>query len=158
MKKLSIFLMLMAMFMPLAMHAQQALPYEYSFEDNDLTTDGWTTSNLSNGGIMNLYNSTSSPHYYVFAFNYTSNPPQYLISPELTGTEYGVNVEFQYAVYKTTYGNETFQVGYSTTTNATSSFTWDTEITASNGVGDGASWLTYSKTFPAGTKYVSVNL
>ena len=156
MKKLSIFLMLMALFAPLAMHAQQALPYEYSFEDNDLTTDGWTTSSLSNGGIMNLYSSTSSPHYYVFAFNYTSNPPQYLISPELTGTEYGVNVEFQYAVYKTTYGNETFQVGYSTTTNATSSFTWDTEITASNGVGDGASWLTYSKTFPAGTKYVSV--
>ena len=156
MKRKSLLIMLlMAMFAPLAF-AQQALPYEYSFEDNDLTIDGWTTSDLSNGGILNLYSSTSSPHYYVFAFNYTSNPPQYLISPELTGTEDGVTVEFEYAVYKTTYGNETFQVGYSTTTNATSSFTWDSEITASNGIGDGASWLTYSKTFPAGTKYVAV--
>ena len=156
MKRISLLLitLLMALLAPLAMNAQQRLPYEYSFEDNDLATDGWTTSDLSNGGILNLYN--SGPHYYVFAFNYTSNPPQYLISPELNGTENGVNVEFQYAVYQTTYGNETFQVGYSTTTNDTKNFTWDTEITASNAIYNGASWLTYSKVFPAGTKYVAV--
>ena len=153
-KKTLLFVLLMALFAPLAMNAQQALPYGYSFEDNDLTTDGWTTSNLSNGGILQLYN--SGPHYRVFGFNYTSNPPQYLISPELTGTEYGVNVEFQYAIYNTNYGVETFQVGYSTTTNATSSFTWDAEVTASNALASGGSWLTYSKTYPAGTKYVAV--
>ena len=153
-RKSLLFLLLMAMFAPLAMHAQQSLPYEYSFEDNDLTADGWTTSNPGNSGIMNLYN--SGPHYYVYGFAYTTTPPQYLISPQLTGTDNGVHVEFEYAIYNTTYGNETFQVGYSTTTNATSSFIWDTEVTASNAIASGGSWLTYSKTYPAGTKYVAV--
>ena len=46
---------------------------------------------------------------------------------------------------------ETFQVGYSTTTDDISAFTWGDEITASN-----KQWTQYRKTFPAGTKYVAV--
>lgn len=156
MKRKSLLIMLLAaLFMPLALHAQQVLPYEYSFENQDLTIDGWTTSNLIDGSeIMQLYN--SGDNLYVFAFFYTTNPPQYLISPLLTSTENGVSVEFQYACYRTNWGDETFQVGYSTTTDAIDSFTWGTEITASNSLYDGDDWLTYENNFPAGTKYVAI--
>ena len=46
-RKSLLFLLLMALFAPLAMNAQQALPYSYGFENNNLATDGWTTQNPS---------------------------------------------------------------------------------------------------------------
>ena len=45
MKRKFIFLMLAALFAPLAMNAQQSLPYSYGFENYDLSADGWTTAN-----------------------------------------------------------------------------------------------------------------
>lgn len=155
-RKSVLFLLLMAMFMPLAMHAQKALPYEYGFENQDLAAEGWTTSNLEEGsGILNLTDDEENP-YYVFAFQFTENPPQFLISPQLTGTENGVFVEFDYASYAADYGAETFQLGYSTTTNATSSFTWYPEVTVTNELYYGDDFVLYSKVLPAGTKYVAV--
>ena len=46
---------------------------------------------------------------------------------------------------------ELFKVGYSTTDNAVSSFTWGDEMSKSN-----AAWEQYEGSFPAGTKYVAV--
>ena len=151
MKRKSLLIMLLAaLFMPLALHAQQSLPYEYGFENQNLSTDGWTTSNLESGSqIMQMGGSYG----YVFGFKWTTNPPQYLISPELTGTGNGVYVSFIYSCYMSSYP-ETFQVGYSTTTNATNAFTWDTEVTVTNVYSD--QFLTYEKQFPAGTKYVAI--
>ncbi len=126
--------------------AQQALPYEYGFEDNDLSADGWTLVDCT--GNTGINSGAKLNGNYGFKFYYNTTPPQYLISPELTGTGNGVRVSFYYrnpASY-----TETFKVGYSTTTNDTNAFDWDEEITATS------TWEEYVHTFPAGTKYVAV--
>ncbi|MCR5157970.1 MAG: fibronectin type III domain-containing protein [Prevotella sp.] len=83
-----------------------------------------------------------------FLFGYTYNPPQYLISPELTGVTEGMKLQFYYKNYSSTY-EETFQVGFSTTTNETSAFDFGDEMTASD-----AQWHLYNGSIPAGTKYI----
>ena len=147
MKKVRLFLMLlMAAMLPLAMQAQQALPYSYGFEDNDLSADGWTRSDChSSTGITT---SSKMNGDYGFSFHWSTTPPQYLISPELTGTTSGVDVSFYYK--KGGSFTETFMVGYSTTDASSSSFTWGEEITASS------DWTLYNDFFPAGTKYIAI--
>ena len=130
--------------------AQVSLPYTEGFENG---IGSWTMSNCySSTGVSTGY--TAYEGSALFRFFYTSNYPQYLISPELTGGENGVEVSFFYARYSASYP-ETFQVGYSTTTNATSAFTWESEVTVTN-VYDDQGWLEYTTTCPAGTKYVAV--
>lgn len=139
-------MLLMAAMLPLAMQAQQALPYSYGFEDNDLTADGWTRSDChSSTGITT---SSKMNGDYGFSFHWSTTPPQYLISPELTGTTSGVDVSFYYK--KGGSFTETFMVGYSTTDASSSSFTWGEEITASS------DWTLYNDFFPAGTKYIAI--
>ena len=117
------------------------------FESGDL--NGWTLANPEDGtGVVDEYAHTGV---YSFSFNYTSNPPQYLISPMLTGTENGVNVSFFYIPEDQWV--ETFEVGYSTTTNDIDAFTFGDEITADE---DQDNWLEYTGTFPAGTKYIAI--
>lgn len=150
MKKARLFLMLlMATMLPLAMQAQQALPYSYGFEDNDLTADGWTMVDCHEQTGITTSTSYVANGTYAFTFHWSTTPPQYLISPELTGTATGLVVEFSYKSASSTWF-ETFQVGYSTTDANVTSFTWDAEVEASN------AWALYNNTFPAGTKYVAV--
>ena len=59
-------------------------------------------------------------------------------------------MEFWYKAYNDYY-TESFQVGYSTTTNDASAFTWGTEITTNN-----TSYQKYEGLVPAGTKYVCI--
>jgi hypothetical protein len=147
MKKVRLFLLLlMVALLPLAMQAQQSIPYTYGFENNDLAADGWTKVDCaSSTGINSSAKMTGD---YGFQFYYNTNPPQYLISPELTGTENGLTVGFYYKNGSS--WTETFQVGYSTTDNDVTSFTWDNELTAPS------TWEMYENSFPAGTKYVAV--
>ncbi len=105
-----------------------AIPFVENFEPegNEVC---WTIHATSTGTTF----TTGSGNYVVngtglFAFFYSENPPQYLISPELTGTGNGVEMSFSYRVYSATYP-ESFMVGYSTTTNDTSAFVWSTEQT-----------------------------
>lgn len=139
----------MATMLPLAMQAQQALPYSYGFEDNDLTADGWTMVDCHEQTGITTTTSYVANGTYAFTFHWSTTPPQYLISPELTGTATGLVVEFSYKSASSTWF-ETFQVGYSTTDANVTSFTWDAEVEASN------AWALYNNTFPAGTKYVAV--
>ena len=116
------------------------LPFNETFSGN---IDCWTLTNCaSSTGINNG----------AFRFYYTSNYPQYLITPRLTGTDNnGIIVEFDYMAYASYYP-ETFAVGYSTTTANTEDFTWEPEVTTTN-----TSWGdVYSTVFPAGVKYVSI--
>ena len=56
-----------------------------------------------------------------FRFTYNTNPPQYLVSPKLGGTDDdGILVSFWYKKYSASYV-ENFKVGYSTTTSDPSS-------------------------------------
>ena len=130
--------------------AQVSLPYDDGFENG---LGEWTMSDCHTS--TGVTTSTSYVHSgsQAFAFHWSTNPPQYLISPEITGATGGVNVEFYYKAGSSGSYSETFQVGYSTSTNAVSAFTFGDEITAPAG----ADWATYTNTFPAGTKYVAVS-
>ena len=88
-----------------------------------------------------------------FLFNYNTTPPQYLVSPELTGITEDMLLEFWYKNYSSTYP-ETFCIGTATTTGATAeeietAFTFGDETTASD-----TQWHQYTTTIPTGTKYI----
>ncbi len=112
-----------------------ALPFSENF---NTPIPCWTMTNCeANTGI----NSDKFRFFYGYA-------SQYLISPEIESAGKQVTVEFDYSVYSSA---ETFMVGYSTTTNATSAFTWGAEQTATN-----TSVLRYSENLPTGVKYVAI--
>ena len=132
------------------------LPYTYGFENNDLEGEGWSLvdcdedSEIYNNEVLSNVDCLAHEGDYCFAFNFNSNPPQYLISPKLEGTT-GVAVSFYYKNISNFYP-ETFQVGYSTTTNSPDAFKWGNEVTAN----DNTTWKQYKAIFPEGTKYVAV--
>ena len=133
-KRKLLFLLLMALLLPTAIKAQVALPYTCGFEDDDdyseWSGDNWAElSELKTGLVSGISNSGDIS----FLFVYTTNPPQYLISPELTGTENGVEVEFYYSAYSQQWP-ETFKVGYSKESNDVTdgSWEWEDEVTANN--------------------------
>jgi len=111
------------------------------------------TMNHCNGGTGITYEFGGYEGSYIFHFYFTSDVPQYLISPELDEND-GGTMSFYYARFGSDYP-ETFKVGYSTTTNVPTAFTWGDEVTCTNTYNsDGYSNFTYD--FPAGTKYVSI--
>lgn len=77
----------------------------------------------------------------------------WIISPDL-GTTNGVNFTFWAKSQTTQYGAERIKVGYSTTTNATSAFTF---VQPGNYISVPEAWTEYSFTLPVGTKYVAIN-
>lgn len=123
-----------------------AIPQLFGFEEEAIMNCFSMVSCANNTGRYNQNARTGS---YCFRFFYNTNPPQYLISPELVGTENGVHVEFYYKKHSS--GTEKFKVGYSTTTDATSSFTWGEEITDAT-----TTYQLFSRDYPAGTKYVGI--
>ena len=148
-------MLLLALVVPWAAMAQQALPYSYGFEDNNLSADGWTTQNpsgldASNFGIRTDAKKTGDYGFQFSSYDDNGEHTQYLISPELNATT-GVVAQFYYKA-QNSYGTELFKVGYSTTDNEISSFTFGPEISTSS-----TSWTQSEEfSFPAGTKYVAV--
>ena len=124
------------------------LPYAYGFEDaNELNC--WNMVYTANTpGIYNGLAYEGNNSFRFSSYSNASSYDQYLISPELNTTN-GVDVTFYYAGYS--YGSETFKVGYSTTSNDPSAFTWGDQITAT-----GTDWNLYEGSFPAGTKFVGI--
>ena len=153
MKRNSLLIMLlMALFMPLALHAQEALPFSYGFEDDELPSS-WTMDNCTTGsdgetGIFAFGSSYAHSGTNVFGFLYTSNPPQYLVAPRINGPTAGVLVQFYYRNYNTNYGVESFKVGYTTGRTSTTwdNYTWTDEITLPTDT----DWHLFSETFPVG--------
>lgn len=123
-----------------------AIPQLFGFEEEAVMNCFTLRSCASSTGRINQYARTGN---YCFRFFYNSNPPQYLISPELTGTGNGVHVEFYYKKYSS--GTEKFKVGYSTTDDATASFTWGEEITNAT-----TTYQLFSADYPAGTKFIGI--
>ena len=155
-RKSLLIMMLAALFMPLALHAQQSLPYSCGWEDDDDLT-GWSMfSNPS--GTAGLFQDQGEGIAHsgtlTFAFRY-DNQGGYLISPLFTGGDNGIDVSFWYKEYSSQYGDEQFMVGYTTSdediTDPESQFTYDGDvITAST------EWQEYTFSFPAGTKRIAV--
>ena len=123
-----------------------AIPQLFGFEEEAIMNCFTMRSCANSTGRLNQNARTGN---YCFRFYYNSNPPQYLISPELTGTENGVHVEFYYKKYSS--GTEKFKVGYSTTDDANTSFTWGDEITNAT-----TTYQLFSADYPAGTKYIGI--
>ena len=148
--KKKVFSLMMALVLGLfgLAQAQVSLPYTEGFENG---IGSWTMSNCHSSTGVTTTSSYVHEGSAAFAFHWYTQPPQYLISPELAGAEEGLDVEFFYYATSSYYA-ETFQVGYSTTTNDVNSFTFEDEVTATNADG----WGTYTTSFPAGTKYVAV--
>lgn len=143
-------MLLMTLLAPWAV-AQQAIPYSYGFEDNDLSTDGWalTASNTSTG-IMNSNYHTGS-YGFTFDFSTVTSSNAYLMSPVLTGGVKGVNVSF-YAKARSSSYLDHFQIGYTTDATVTdpSAFTYLSQVTSTD------SWEEYTAELPAGTARVAI--
>ena len=72
MKKKLFFIMALLLSIVVGVRAQQALPYEYGFEDNNLTTDGWElvgATSTSTGILANTAAAHSGSN--GFRFNYS---------------------------------------------------------------------------------------
>ena len=138
MKKSLFLIVLMAFLAPLAMNAQEALPYSYGFENNDLDAAGWTAVNASIG-------STANTGSYGFTFDYNITSDAYLMSPILSGGTNGIAVSF-YAKARSGSYLDHFQIGYTTDESVTdpSRFTYGSLITA-----QGTSWAEYTAELPA---------
>ncbi len=155
MRRILSFLLFAAFLMPWSAQAQKALPYNYGFEDNDLTVDGWTTSNTSGLNVAKFGIDASAVKTGTYGFRFSSYDDsgastQCLISPELVAPN-GLVAQFYYK-NSSSYSAETFKVGYSTTTTDLESFTWGEDISATGGA-----WtLSDEFSFPAGTKYVAL--
>ena len=120
------------------------VPLNESFENGlgDWTIrDGGNNTGLS----LNAYYDKHSGSRW-FHFHPTSSA-QYLISPMLTDIEQGMRLDFYYKSQGPS--NQSFQVGFSSTNNATASFTFGETITT----GD-YQWHHLYLAIPAGTKYI----
>ena len=124
----------------------QTIPFTEGFENG---IDCWTLNNCnSNTGVNILAANTGS---YGFRFYYTTNYPQYLISPQFAAATTPLQLEFDYGSNSTNY-TETFKVGYSTTTSNVTAFTWGNEISITGS----SNWMHYSDLIPAGAKYIAI--
>ena len=130
------------------------VPFEYGFEDAN-QMNCWTIINSASSNSANIYNGLSYEDgnncFRFSSYSSAATYDQYLISPELN-CDGALAVSFQYVIYTASYP-ESFQVGYSTTTNDVDAFTWDDEVVAS----DETAWSTYYGNYPAGTKYVAIH-
>ncbi len=139
-----------ALFMPLAAHAQQSLPYSCGFEEDD-DTDGWAIYGESEGTGMYYGDEVAHTGSVFFGFRYDETDG-YLVSPIFTGGDNGIDGSFWYKEYSNTYGDEQFQVGYTTDESIEdpSQFTYGAVVTATT------EWQEYTFSFPAGTKRIAV--
>ena len=124
----------------------------YYFNDfNDETAEGWTYGGYWIYGFSDpIYNVPGDDNYFMeMGWSSTEEEPSEatIISCELPEYGSGAYVEFYYFGYQTA---NTFQVGYSTTTNDLDAFTWEDAIDAPL-----STYTKYNKTLAQGVKYVA---
>ncbi|MBR4786613.1 MAG: choice-of-anchor J domain-containing protein [Bacteroidales bacterium] len=153
MKKL--FTLLFVLFAFVAVNAQNYILQE-GFEGATCPPTGWTIVYADDSAALNtMTHSTTqayegSQSFRFSSYSSTTDYTQYLITPELTLTD-SVYVAFFYRKHSASY-NEPFQVGFSSTTNAVSAFTWmDTTTDATN-----TDWTFFTVKVPSTVKYVAI--
>ena len=123
------------------------VPFTEGFESSSAIECWSMVSCASSTGrsTSNPYNGSGC-----FRFFYNTNPPQYLITPPLGGTDAdGVTLSFWYKKYSTSY-TENFKVGYSTTNDSLSSFVWGNDVNPTT------TYEEFTATYPAGVKYIAI--
>ena len=128
------------------------------FEHSGSMPEGWTKLDLGDGknteelGITADAKQNGSYGFRFSSFSGSSDGSfdQYLISPELNNLS---ALSFYYRASETDSSGETFRVGYSTTTNDVSAFTW-----VSNGTTSSTEFSEFVATnIPAKAKYFAIN-
>ena len=130
------------------------------FEHSGSMPDGWIKLDLGDGNNtseLGVYNGSGVTHDGSYCFRFSSflgsssgSFDQYLISPELNNI---TALSFYYRSSSTSTSGETFRVGYSTTTNDVSAFTW-----VSNGTTSLTSYSQFTASnIPANAKYFAIN-
>lgn len=117
--------------------------------------NGWTLSSAaSNTKVESTGKRTGDNG---FTFNYNTNPPQYLISPEINIPSNAADIILSF-YYKARSGSypESFKVGYSTTNNETTSFTWDEEVTNITSTSSFTEYTNASFSIPVTAKYIAI--
>lgn len=123
----------------------KSLPYENGFEDG-LVCWSQLMDDFSWDGIR-AYQPRTGQYCYRLSIGNGLEDPDYLISPEFAAST-PIEVSFYYRTIST---EELFQIGYSTTTNDPSAFTWFGTVSVTN-----TDWELYDEIMPAGTKYVAL--
>ena len=115
----------------------------------------WSTYNLEDGS-SNYQGQASGWGFWdgCFAFIYNTNPPQYLISPEINVEHNNSTLCFQYFAMNGHDYPETFRVGFSSTDNNVGSFTWGEKITSTTTMND--MFEEYAVTIPNDAKYFAI--
>ena len=118
----------------------------YINETFDGEIGNWTVSNLQSGS--GLFSGAGVDGSVCFGFYYTTNPPQYLISPVLAAGAGGKTLTFSYKA-SSSYYSESFKVGFANGEETSfEEMTWEDEVTT-----EGTDWLEYQTTIPEGTSY-----
>ena len=134
--------------------AGEATTATEGFEHNGNMPDGWTMLDLGDGnntdelGVNTTANQNGNYGFRFSSFSGSSSGSfeQYLISPELNITA------LTFAYRTSSNSTETFYVGYSTTTNDVSAFTWSNAINTSSQI-----WTTYTANdIPENAKYFAI--
>ena len=123
--------------------------YFYDFNDgyNAAHADGWNwEGNIIYGFDDPIYGIDGDNNYFL-QMGWATTNETYIFSPELLEYADGSVLEFYYFGYSVA---NTFQVGYSSTTNDTLAFAWSEPIDAPL-----SSYTLFSEVLPAGTKYVA---
>ena len=125
--------------------------YYYNSFNTDEDRAGWSYSSAIYGVDDTVYDIPASSNYFL-AMGWSTTAEEVICSPELPAYPSGSTLEFYHF-----YLNEanTFQVGYSTTTNDATAFTWSNPIAATVSYQNGAYTVKYSQVLPDGVKYVA---
>jgi len=130
-------------------YRSSAFTTEYFHEDFETNIDSWKLVNCDKSTKLSTDGAANHTGKGGFSFHYSKTPPQDLISPELKDIPEGAKLKFYCRVFKKV--NETFAVGYSSTTNDITAFTFDNEIKIGR-----TDWVCYDSPIPAGTKYICI--
>lgn len=139
-----------------------SFPYTESFEQPDAPAPCWTLVYGDDNPSVNTMIHTTDAYitgirsFRFSSYSNTDTYDQYLVTPHISAAD-SVFVSFFYSKYST-YGDEFFQVGYSTSATATSfdDYVWGEIISPSTRYTDSA-WDFFSANFPPATQYVAIH-
>lgn len=132
----------------------EPLPHFQGFENG---MGGWRIVNSNGNAGIKSWEPREGSYDFGFAFDQIeSDPPQYLISPQLNvSSESILSFYYQNNADATTAYRTLFSVGYSTTDKNSDDFSWSDEISVAVAAG---TWPRFVRRLPQGTKYVAIRL
>lgn len=129
----------------------EQLPCFQGFENG---MGGWRIVNSNGNAGIKSWEPREGSYDFGFAFDQIeSNPPQYLISPQLNvSSESILSFYYQNNADATTAYRTLFSVGYSTTDKNPEDFSWSDEISVAVAAG---TWPHFVQRLPQGTKFIA---